>query len=73
MLTTCWECEQVVEVPVLNEHLIEECQNSDKYRECNKCVTVLLKDDFPGHYCLKPKPTGAGKCPLCTAIIFPVN
>ena len=34
MLTTCWECEQVVEVQALNEHLIEECQNAEKYKEC---------------------------------------
>lgn len=34
MLTTCWECEQVVEVSTLNEHLIEECQNSEKYKDC---------------------------------------
>jgi centrosomal protein CEP104 len=73
MLTTCWECEQVVEVSTLNEHLIEECQNSDKYKECTKCVTVLLKEDYPGHYCLKPKPSNAAKCPLCTSIIYPVN
>lgn len=25
MLTTCWECEQVIEIQCMNEHLMEEC------------------------------------------------
>lgn len=25
MLTTCWECEQVIEISTLNDHLMEEC------------------------------------------------
>ena len=32
MLTTCWECEQVIETHALSEHLVQECQNADKYK-----------------------------------------
>ena len=49
MLTTCWECEQVIETSALTEHLVDECQSREKYMFCDKCRTVLLKEDFYGH------------------------
>ena len=42
MLTCCWECEQVIEVQHIEEHLLEECQHMDKYKFCPKCKSVLL-------------------------------
>jgi len=71
MLATCWECEQVIEVQQLNEHLLEECQNSDNYMYHPECKQVILKDDFNGHHCVRPKPAGASKCPLCSQSVFP--
>ena len=71
MLTTCWECEQVIETSALTEHLVEECQSREKYMFCEKCKTVLLKEDFYGHQCMRPQPPGAAKCPLCTISVFP--
>lgn len=32
MLTTCWECEQVIEIKQLEEHLLEECPHKQKYK-----------------------------------------
>jgi len=49
MLTTCWECEQVIEISSLNEHLTDECQNRDKYKHCHKCNSVFLTTDFYAH------------------------
>ena len=42
MLTPCWECEQVIEISSLNDHLIEECQHRHKYKQCDKCKSVFL-------------------------------
>ena len=41
MLTTCWECEQVIEIQALNDHLLDECQNREKYKYCDKCGAVF--------------------------------
>ena len=37
MLTTCWECEQVVEIKQIEDHLLHECRNKDRYSFCDKC------------------------------------
>ena len=42
MLTCCWECEQVIEIKQIEEHLLEECQNLHKYKYCDQCKSVLL-------------------------------
>ena len=73
MLTTCWECEQVIETSALTEHLVDECQNRDKYVFDEKSGDVLLKEDLYGHQDMRPQPPGAVKCPLCTASVFPNN
>ena len=73
MLTTCWECEQVIEISSLNEHLINECASRDKYKQCDKCDSVFLTNDFYGHQCVRSQPPGALKCPLCTVSVFPPN
>jgi centrosomal protein CEP104 len=31
VLCSCWECEQVIEIESLQDHLLEECQNAAKY------------------------------------------
>jgi len=61
----------VLEVSQLNDHLVEECQGADKYKMHNDCKQVLLREDFNGHQCVRPKPAGAAKCPLCTSSVFP--
>ena len=73
MLTTCWECEQVIEIRQVEEHLLEECPNKDRYRFCGKCRQVLLaaEIDESAHDCAPPQNQSATRCPLCTAELFP--
>ena len=71
MLTNCWECEQVIEVQNIEEHLLEECQHMEKYKFCPKCKSVLLVDEFDGHECTKANPPGAVRCPLCSETVHP--
>lgn len=73
MLTTCWECEQVIEIQSLNDHLVDECASREKYKHCTKCQSVYPATDFYGHSCIKPSPNGAVKCPLCTVSVFPAD
>ena len=51
VLTLCWECDQVIEIKQIEDHLLEECKNSSKYKFCSKCRSVLLIDEFDGHEC----------------------
>ena len=71
MLTTCWECEQVIEIQQMQDHLVDECQNSDRYKYHDTCKQVYVNEEFNGHDCVKPKPAGAGKCALCSLSVFP--
>lgn len=71
MLTCCWECEQVIEVKQIEEHLLEECQAMAKYKFCPKCRSVLLSEEFADHDCAVAEPPGAARCPLCTESVWP--
>lgn len=71
MLTCCWECEQVIEIKQIEEHLLEECVNMAKYKYCPKCKAVLLAEEFGDHECNRADPPGAVKCPLCTEDVYP--
>jgi hypothetical protein len=71
MLTCCWECEQVIEVKQIEEHLLQECQNMDKYKYHQNCKSVLLAEEFNDHECTKVEPQGAVRCPLCTEAVYP--
>ena len=57
----------------MNEHLIEECEKTEgyKYQYHPDCKQVILAEDFAGHQCVRPKPAGASKCPLCAQSVFP--
>jgi centrosomal protein CEP104 len=37
MLTCCWECDQVIEIKSIEEHLLEECRELNKYMYHPKC------------------------------------
>ena len=73
MLTCCWECDQVVEIKSIEEHLLEECKELNKYMYHPKCKQVLLKEEVEGHECKEPLPKGAVKCPLCSTNVYPNN
>jgi centrosomal protein CEP104 len=70
MLTSCAQCEQVIEVALLNEHLLKECENKDNHRQCLRCNEAIAAQFFEQHSqrasCLPAKPVSkANRCPLC--------
>lgn len=71
MLTCCWECDQVIEIKMIEEHLLEECAHMSKYKYHPKCKQVLMVDEFDGHQCSPPEPPGAVRCPLCSENVYP--
>lgn len=73
MLVSCWECNQVIEIASLDEHLLEECDNREDYKLCSKCKSVFRLEEFNGHECLRPHPPGAVKCQLCKTSVHPAN
>eukprot|EP00658_Telonema_sp_P-2_P006842 TRINITY_DN1257_c0_g1_i6.p1 TRINITY_DN1257_c0_g1~~TRINITY_DN1257_c0_g1_i6.p1 ORF type:complete len:862 (+),score=234.41 TRINITY_DN1257_c0_g1_i6:286-2871(+) len=68
MLCSCPECQQVIEIMCLSEHLLSECEARDNYTECTSCQEPLKKSDEPGHKCGTPTPqVHQNRCPLCHA------
>jgi centrosomal protein CEP104 len=69
MLICCTECKQVVEIPTLREHLLEECEFRDQFRPCPKCGDALHSKEFNTHVasCKSARPSRAPKCALCHA------
>ena len=37
MLTSCEACNKIIEVSKLTRHLLDECENRDKFTECPTC------------------------------------
>lgn len=49
MLVRCKECSQVIEVSSLTEHLLNECENRQKFMQCAQCTEAVKIDDFQFH------------------------
>lgn len=45
MLVSCKLCEQVVEIPTLNDHLTNECEASNQVVTCATCLRPLCDAD----------------------------
>ena len=76
MLTGCPQCEQVIEIPRLNEHLLEECAQKDNHKQCPRCGEAIAAMYFDQHVqrnsCLPaPAENVAQRCPLCHRDIGP--
>lgn len=76
MLTRCANCEQVVEISGLTEHVLTECSSKDQYAKCNRCQATLKKSEYTAHVKLKAcKATTsvktANRCPLCHRNVAP--
>jgi hypothetical protein len=71
MWTQCWECNNMVEIALVEEHLIKECPQSYKYKYCEDCEAVYLHEEFDGHECEPNEPKGAARCPLCSEMVYP--
>lgn len=68
MLTSCQQCEQVIEISTLNDHLLNECEVKDTYEMCTQCHQPIPMDQFPQHTqnanCSQPS-HGMERCSLC--------
>jgi len=73
MLIACWECEQVIEIAGLQDHLVEECERQEDYRLCSKCKSAYHVEEFNSHECRKPSSAAAGRCMLCREDVRPNN
>ena len=47
MLISCIQCEQVIEIATLNEHLVEECEYAHKYKKFEG--SAILTEDYEQH------------------------
>lgn len=70
MLKRCHTCTEVVEISEMNEHLLTECENKDKFLECKICGNVIAKEEEEEHVgtpqCKQnSKNSNLNKCPLC--------
>ena len=70
ILTTCESCTQIVEIPQLNKHLLDECDAKKVMRKCPRCKEAVHMDEYKQHTeemsCLQSQPlTKANRCPLC--------
>ena len=61
MLTNCPGCTQIIEISVVNNHLIKECTEKALYKKCKTCKESFHKDEIEKHEkegkCLIAKPT----------------
>ena len=76
MLTSCKQCDQVIEIHTLNEHLLEECEVQGTHGQCKKCKEAWPVKELAAHEaagkCLPAKPKSkANRCPLCHDDIAP--
>jgi len=70
MLSSCPQCEQVIEVSMMNDHLLNECENKDNHKACPRCSEAVHDHHYAQHVkrgnCLPAKPLKqANRCPLC--------
>eukprot|EP00898_Chlorokybus_atmophyticus_P007173 jgi/Chlat1/7457/Chrsp6S07499 len=76
MLCSCAECGQIIEIASVNEHLLEECEEMNKYRECPRCKEAVPVAEYIEHEqrleCLPAQPREvSNRCPLCHTNIPP--
>ncbi|XP_072040175.1 centrosomal protein of 104 kDa-like isoform X2 [Amphiura filiformis] len=68
MLKRCGSCKQVVEISAINDHLLTECENKDKFAKCPRCQEAREKKEMDVHLSEKTCPRakqGQARCPLC--------
>ena len=78
MLTACGACGQVVEVAVLHEHLLSECERASDFKECSVCGAAVAlgggREHAASGACVPvTDPHTAARCPLCFGDVAPPN
>lgn len=49
MLSMCPGCGQITEIAVINEHLIEDCENAHEFSQCPRCKEPISNDEYEQH------------------------
>lgn len=68
MLISCQQCEQVVEIPALNEHLLTECEVQGTHQQCHTCLEPIEISYYSQHvknHACSPPSLHHQRCPLC--------
>ena len=71
LLMSCSNCQQVVEIATLQEHLLDECEKKSDFAACKVCGDAIEVSKMSTHTAEKtcrpgPKPNSTKqRCPLC--------
>ena len=49
MLTECKHCNQVIEIPSYNAHLLKECDKANDFKQCSRCKESISKNEYDSH------------------------
>ena len=68
MCHQCKKCKVYIEVKNLTKHRLEECEKSDKFKQCNRCKEAIPIESYDEHVkksnCNQYK-KNCNRCPLC--------
>ena len=53
LLTIPSHLSQVIEISGVSEHLLTECESSDKFAQCPRCKEAIPKEDLDEHFAEK--------------------
>ncbi|KAJ3148995.1 hypothetical protein HDU89_003996 [Geranomyces variabilis] len=70
VLTHCPKCKLIVEIPLLTDHLVRDCESAANVpmRKCPRCTEAVKNSDFAAHTAKKKCRVAdphAQRCPLC--------
>jgi centrosomal protein CEP104 len=71
LLMSCSNCQQVVEIATLQEHLLDECEKKGDFAACKVCGDAIEVSKMAAHTtekACKPAPKANStkqRCPLC--------
>ena len=78
MLLPCFKCGQIIEIPYLNHHFLNECQYKKQFKQCPRCKEAVLIKDYDQHVADKScnafkSSNVCNRCPLCHNDITPAG
>ena len=78
MLLPCFKCGQIIEIPYLNQHYLNECQQKKQFKQCPRCKEAVLIKDYDAHVADKScnafkSSNVCNRCPLCHNDITPAG
>ena len=78
MLLPCFKCGQIIEIPYLNHHFLNECQYKKQFKQCPRCKEAVLIKDYDQHIADKScnafkSSNVCNRCPLCHNDITPAG